>query len=125
MNPDGLQEESLTKRILGAAMSVSNALGAGFLESVYHRALVIALKDEGLDTRSEVSMEVRFKGSPVGQFSADILVEGKVIIELKAVSGLTHEHQAQLMNYLRASGVRVGMLINFGKPRLEWKRIVL
>jgi len=124
MNTDELIEGELTDRILGAAMAVSNALGAGFLESVYHRALIIALRDAGLNARSEVAMEVRYKDQLVGEFVADIVVEGRVILELKAVSGITNEHQAQLMNYLFASGMQVGLLLNFGKPRLEWKRLV-
>jgi len=121
---DGLIEGELTRQIIEAAMAVSNSLGSGFLESVYHKALLIALKDRGLDARSEVALEVHYKEQSVGSFNADIIVGNSIILELKAATGITQEHQAQLMNYLRASGLKVGLLINFGKPRLEWKRIV-
>jgi GxxExxY protein len=124
MKTDELIEGELTDRILGAAMAVSNALGTGFLESVYHKALIIALRDNGLKASPNVSMEVRYKDQPVGQFVADIVVEGRIILELKAVSGLNNEHQAQLMNYLLASDLKVGLLLNFGNPRLQWKRLV-
>lgn len=124
MNTDELVEGELTERILSAAFSVSNALGAGFLESVYHKAMMIALQDRNLEARSEVPMEVSYQHQVVGHFIADIVVENRVILELKACSGLTHEHQAQLMNYLHASRLKVGLLLNFGKSRMEWKRIV-
>ena len=114
--------EDLTHRILEACFEVSNELGAGFLESVYEKALVIALREKGLKAEAHVPQRVAFHGQIVGNFYADILVENAVILELKAVRALLPEHQAQILNYLKATGVDVGMLINFAKPRLEYRR---
>lgn len=127
MNTDGkgeLIEKELTERIIGACMEVSNELGAGFLESVYERALVIALTARGLKVQVQAPLEVRFRGHLVGEFYADILVEGRVVVEVKAAKALNAEHEAQLINYLRATGIKVGLLVNFGRPRVEWKRLV-
>jgi GxxExxY protein len=113
----------LTERILEACFEVSNELGAGFLESVYQKALVIALGGKGLQAQEQVPLAVTFRGQAVGEFWADLLVEGKVILELKAAQALTPEHQAQLINYLKATGIDVGLLINFGRPKLEYRRL--
>jgi len=102
---------------------VSNELGAGFLESVYQNALMLALRQKGLEVQAQVPLTVGFRGEEVGHFFADILVEDKVIVELKAVSTLVPEHQAQVINYLKASNLEVGLLVNFGKPRIEIKRL--
>lgn len=115
--------KELTWKILEACFEVSNELGSGFLESVYQSALMIALKQKGLSVQSQSPLSVCFRGEQVGQFFADILVENKVIIELKAVSALTGEHQAQVLNYLKGTGKEVGLLINFGKPKMEYKRL--
>ena len=114
----------MTDKIIGACIEVSNELGSGFLESVYQKATLRALRQIGLHVAAQVPLEVIFRNEVVGEFFADILVEAKVILELKAVRALLPEHEAQLMNYLRATGIRVGLLVNYGKPRLEWKRIV-
>jgi GxxExxY protein len=118
-----LEHEEVTARILGACFDVINELGAGFLESVYQKALLIALREKGLRAEGEVPLTVRFRAQPVGEFSADILVEGKVVVELKAVKALAPEHSAQVINYLKATGLTVGLLVNFGAPRLEYKRL--
>jgi len=118
-----LIHEELTAKIIEACFEVSNELGAGFLESVYQNALVVALKQKGLQARMQVPLTVKFRAVEVGQFFADILVEDKVIVELKAVSALTPEHQAQVINYLKASEIEVGLLVNFGRPRIEMKRL--
>lgn len=115
--------EELTGKILEACFEVSNELGSGFLESVYQSALIIALKQKSLSVQAQTPLSVYFRGEQVGQFFADILVEDKVIIELKAVSALTGEHQAQLLNYLKGTGKQVGLLINFGRPKIEYKRL--
>jgi len=115
--------EELTEKVLAACFEVIKELGAGFLESVYEKALVIALRDIGLDVRAQVPIPVEFRGQSVGEFVADILVAGKVVVELKAAKALLPEHQAQLINYLNATGVEVGLLVNFGNPRLEYKRL--
>ncbi len=115
--------EELTAKIIEASFEVVNELGAGFLESVYQQAMLVALAQKRLRVRSQAPISVMFRGQSVGEFYADILVEDKVIVELKAVSALTPAHQAQVINYLKATGVEVGLLINFGRPRLEYKRL--
>ncbi len=112
----------LTEKILKACFEVINELGPGFLESVYQNALLIALKQKGLKVQAQYPLVVTFRGEVVGQFYADILVEDKVIVELKAVTSLATEHQAQVINYLKATGIDVGLLVNFGRPLLEYKR---
>lgn len=119
-----LIDKELTEKVIGACFEVSNELGCGFLESVYEKSLMIALKDKGISATAQVPLEVEFRGSNVGKFFADIVVEDRLVIELKAAKGLVAEHEAQLLNYLKASGIKVGLLMNFGKPRLEWKRFV-
>jgi GxxExxY protein len=118
-----LLHEELTGRVLEACFEVSNELGAGFLESVYEKALLVALRQKRIEAKAQVPMNVDFRGQVVGEFSADIVVEDKVVLELKAVKALTPEHQAQLINYLNATGMEVGLLINFGRPKLECKRL--
>ena len=115
--------EELTAKIIEACFEVSNELGTGFLESVYQKALELAIRQKGLKVQAQVPLTVGFRGEQVGQFFADILVEDKVIVELKAVSTLVPEHQAQVINYLKASKLEVGLLVNFGKPRIEIKRL--
>jgi GxxExxY protein len=117
-----LRYEDLTNRILGVCFEVSNELGAGFLESVYQNALVIALKSKGLHVERECPIPVYFRGENVGQFFADLVVEGLVILELKAVSALSSAHKAQVINYLKASDMDVGLLVNFGVSKLEYRR---
>jgi GxxExxY protein len=118
----GLKYEVLTGTILNCAFEVLNELGAGFLESVYEKAMLIALKQKRLEVQSQHPIGVCFRGQNVGEFYADLFVEQKVIVELKAVKTLAPEHQAQIVNYLNATGIEVGLLLNFGNPRLEYKR---
>ena len=117
-------KKELTGKISGACFEVSNELGVGFLESVYEKALFVALIEKGLHVEEQVSLEVTFRNQIVGTFYADIFVENDVVIELKAVKSLKPEHEAQLINYLKASGKHIGLLVNFGKTKLEWKRFV-
>ena len=117
-----LKHESITGTVIGCAFEVINELGAGFLESVYEKALLLALRQKGLSATDQYPAKVMFRGECVGDFYADIFVEGKVIVELKAVKSIAPEHQAQIINYLNATGIEVGLLINFGNPRLEYKR---
>ena len=114
--------EALTGQILEAAFEVSNDLGVGFLESVYEGALFLALKAKGLDVERQVPIQVYFRGELVGQFYADLVVADKVVIELKAVRVLVPEHNAQILNYLKATGKPVALLLNFGSPKLEFRR---
>lgn len=118
-----MEHEELTEKIIEACFEVSNELGAGFLETVYQNALIIALREKGLAVEAEVPLSVKFRGKSVGQYYADLLVERKVIVELKAVSALTPEHQAQVINYLKATNSSVGLLVNFGRPKIEIRRL--
>jgi GxxExxY protein len=115
--------DALTERVLGAVFEVSNTLGAGFLEKVYRRALLHELRLRGIRAAAEVSFPVSYKGHGVEYF-ADILVEDALVIELKCAERLSNEHTAQCLNYLRASGRSLCLLVNFQKPKVEWKRIV-
>lgn len=115
--------EELTGKILEASFEVIRELGSGFLESVYERSLLIALRHKGLNATPQVPLNVKFRGAIVGDFYADILIEEKVLVELKAVSRILSEHKAQVINYLKATGIDVGLLINFGNPKLEYYRL--
>jgi GxxExxY protein len=106
---------SLVEKVVGASYEVANVLGAGFLEKVYER---------GLTVKSQAPFPVIYKGQCLGDYLADLLVEEKLIVELKCVDRFSNEHLAQCINDLRASGVKLALLINFQKPRIEWKRIV-
>ena len=110
--------------VVGAAYEVSNVLGAGFLEKVYERALVkeLALRDVALQT--QVAFPVAYKGQWIGEYVADLVVGDRLIVELKCVESFSNQHIAQCINYLKASGLHLALLINFQKPRIEWKRIV-
>jgi len=114
--------EELTEKILKACFEVSNELGCGFLESVYLRALLIALAQAGLKAETQKPLTVMFRGQSVGDFFPDIIVEDTILLELKAVKALAPEHLAQVMNYLKATGIEVGFLLNFGAPKLEYRR---
>ena len=125
MDTDRSALNALTERIIGCAYRVGNALGSGFVEKVYENALAIELQKEGLEARQQASIQVRYQGELVGEFAADLLVENQVIVELKAVKALDEVHVAQCLNYLKASGLRLCLLLNFGKPKVEIKRVVL
>ena len=118
-------ESGLTEAVIGAAFEVSNTLGTGFFEKFYERALVRELKEQGVRVDSQVPFSVIYKGHCVGEYFADILVEGELVVELKCVERLTGEHTAQCLNYLKASGKQLCLLLNFQRSRLEVKRVVL
>ena len=118
-----MKHADLTERILGAFYQVYNALGWGFLEKVYHAALLHELRKRGLRVETKAKFDVYYDGVLVGEYFADVLVEGAVILELKAVEQLAPEHEAQLLNYLKASSVEVGLLLNFG-PKPQFRRKV-
>ena len=120
MNKVFLYKE-LTDKAIKCFYKVYDELGTGFLESVYEKSLMIELKDIGLNSINQKSLNVYYKNQLVGDFKADIIVEDKIIIEIKAVSKLTAQHEAQLINYLKATGIKVGLLVNFGEE-LEFKR---
>jgi GxxExxY protein len=118
-------ETDLTEAVIGSALEVANVLGAGFMEKVYERALIRELALHGLNAKAQTSFPFCYKGQCVGDYVADLVVEGKLIVELKCVDRFANEHLAQCINYLKASGLRVALLINFQRPRVEWKRILL
>jgi len=125
MNADGrgLKHKELTDKIIGVFYEVYNELGHGFLESVYERAIAIALSQAGMQVERQLPLEVTFRGHVVGDFRADLIVERSVILELKAAAGIDPSHEAQLLNYLRATEIEVGLVLNFGsKP--QFKRMV-
>ncbi|HYS23884.1 MAG TPA: GxxExxY protein [Candidatus Eisenbacteria bacterium] len=119
-----LIEWELTEKVLGAAFKVLNTLGTGFLEKVYENALSFQLQRIGLSVESQKVFHVKYEGAIVGEYQADLVVAGKVIAECKAISNMDSVHEAQLINYLKASGVHVGLLINFGRPTLQYRRLV-
>ena len=114
----------ITGLILKFAFEVHNSLGCGFLEKVYERALIYELNKNDLKAETQKSMKITYKGQSVGIYTADLIVENKVIVELKTVDYLTIIHKAQALNYLKASGYDVALILNFAKPRLEYKRVV-
>ena len=123
MDESELLHGEVTRRVIGAFYYVYNRLGHGFLESVYQKALANTLERTGTRVLREAPMTVEFEGVAVGDFRADLVIEDRVIVEVKAVDQLGAVHEAQLMNYLRASGVDIGLLLNFG-PKATFRRLV-
>lgn len=121
-NYDGLHVD-ITERIIGAFYEVYKHLGHGFLEKVYEKALAQELVAVGLPVQTQMPLSIRYKGILVGEYVADLVVDSKVIAEIKAARNLTPEHHAQLLNYLKATGIQVGLLLNFG-PNPQIKRLV-
>jgi len=121
--PLGLKHSDLTEKIIGIFYDVYNELGHGFLESTYAEALVIALEEARLSAAREVPVPAWFRGRKVGQYYADLIVEGAVLLELKAARTLDSAHEAQLLHYLRATEVEVGLLLNFGL-RPQFRRLL-
>lgn len=115
----------ITYAINGAVFEVNRILGPGFLEKVYENALVVELRKRGLKVESQVPVKVSYKGEVVGEYVGDIVVEGKVLVELKTVEQLSKVHEAQLLNYLKATGIKVGLLINFKDVKADIRRMVL
>ena len=114
--------DELTEQVIGLAMKVHRTLGPGFLESVYQRALLLELRRAGLAVESEKPLRVIYEGECVGDFSADMLVEDRLIIELKAVQEIAGAHEVQTVNYLVATGMDDALLLNFGAASLQFKR---
>ncbi len=119
-----MEYKKLTETIIGCAYRVYNKLGFGFLESVYGKCLMIELRKEGMKAESQQAIVVRYDDAVVGEFVADIVVEGTIIVELKSVRRIVLSHEVQLVNYLVATGKPVGLLLNFGKSKVEVKRKV-
>lgn len=118
-----LEKDELTEKIIGCAYKVANELGSGFLEKVYENALAIELAESGLRAEQQVPIQVTYRGKKVGDFFGDLLVEGTVLVELKAAKDLDDIFYAQCLNYLRATGKSVCLLMNFGKPELQVRRV--
>ena len=116
--------DKLSEKVIGCAYAVSNVLGAGFLEKVYENALAHELRKSGLRVEQQHSLRVQYDGVIVGEYAADLLVEDCLPVELKAVKDLDEVHLAQCLNYLKATGLSLCLLINFGKPKVDVRRVV-
>ncbi len=123
MDARALKHAGVTEAVIGVFYQVYNELGRGFLESVYEHAMGLALTQAGLNAVRQSPIRVWFRGQVIGEFRADLVVENSVLVELKAAVAITPDHQAQLLNYLRATEFDVGLILNFG-PRPEFKRMV-
>ena len=124
VNMNDLKHSEITEKIIGASYKVHNTLGYGFLEKVYQNSLSIELRSLDLEVDVEKPIKVLYNGEIVGNYVADIVVEDKVIVEIKAVKELSGIHEVQLVNYLKATGIEVGLLINFGTS-VQVKRRVM
>ena len=125
MNTDKglLGNVQITEAIIGAAFRVADALGSGFLEKVYENALAMELRKEHHEVEQQRAIEVWYKGRTVGLYQADLIVDRAVVVELKAVASLDRSHRAQCLNYLRATRMETGLVINFGRPRIDVQRV--
>lgn len=117
-----MEDEALTQAVIGCAMKVHRTLGPGFLESVYENAFAHEMRKAGLNVECQVPIQVRYDGIVVGDFFADMRVDDRILVENKAVQALVPAHEVQLVNYLTATGIEVGLLINFGASSLQFKR---
>jgi len=122
MNADELNE--LSEKVIGCAYAVSNGLGCGFLEKVYENALAYELRKANLRVQQQCPVRIRYDGELVGEYAADLLVEDSMLVELKAVKEFDDVHMAQCLNYLKATGLKLCLLLNFGKSRVDVKRVV-
>ena len=113
----------LVRQVVGCAYAVSNTLGAGFFEKVYEKAMVVELQHAGFEVQSQVRYSVTYRGHCVGDYLADLVVDGRMVVELKCVDEFSNEHLGQCLNYLEASGLECALLINFKHPRVEWKKV--
>jgi GxxExxY protein len=119
-----LLHQEATRRIIGAAFEVHDELGYGFLERVYQRALQVELIRRGASAEIEKRIQVQYKGAVVGEYDADLIVDGCVVVEIKVAPQYDNRDEAQLLNELKAMGIKVGMLVNFGRAKVEYKRLV-
>jgi len=117
--------KDLSYKVVGLAMQVHTELGYGFLEKVYENALMILLGENAIIAEQQIPIKVHFHGQIVGEYVADILVEDCIILELKAQDKIIENHKAQTLNYLKATGLKLAILLNFGKHKLEYERLVL
>jgi GxxExxY protein len=125
ITPKQFKYKELTHEILNAAFEVHNILGCGFLEKVYEKALAYELKLRGLSVETQKEKKVYYKKFDVGLYISDMVIENKIIVELKTVEAISNIHEAQLLNYLKVSGYEVGLILNFANTKLEYKRLVM
>ena len=116
--------EALVEKVIGAAYEVSNVLGAGFLEKIYERALMEELNLRGIRVKAQAPYPVAYKGKLIGTYAADLVVEDRLLVEVKCVDAFSNEHLAQCINYLKVSRLHLALLINFRRPKVEWRRVV-
>ena len=119
------EHDALTEQIIGCGYEVSNVLGCGFLEKVYENALAVELTQAKISVQQQVPLQVTYKGNVVGEYQADLLAEKRLLVELKVAKSLEEVHMAQCINYLKATGLKTCLLLNFGTPRIGIKRISL
>ncbi|MHC4560523.1 MAG: GxxExxY protein [Planctomycetota bacterium] len=124
MSKEGFLYKDLTREIIGAAMEVHKTLGCGFLESVYEESLAVEFSLRGIQFKRQKSLDVFYKGQNVKQFICDFLVADVVMVALKAVKEITESQKAQVLNYLRATNLKLGLLLNFGASSLQYKRVI-
>jgi len=119
-----LLHRDVTEKVIGCAFTVHNELGHGFLERVYENALAVELRERGFAVELQKHLMIRYHNVVVGDYIADMIVNEQVLIEVKAAQGLDNSHTAQCLNYLKATGIRVGLLLNFGSTKLQFKRLI-
>ncbi len=124
-NNKDIVHKELSYKVVGLAMEVHSKLGFGFLEKVYENALMVLFEKHEIPAQQQVPLRIYFEGKPVGEYYADILVDSKIILELKAADRIADVHRAQVLNYLRATRLRLGMIFNFAKKSFEYERFVL
>lgn len=124
-NNKDIVHRELSYKVVGLAMEVHSKLGFGFLEKVYENALMVLFEKHEIPAQQQAPLRIYFEGKPVGEYYADILVDSKIILELKAVDRIADVHRAQVLNYLRATRLRLGMIFNFAKKSFEYERFVL
>ncbi|MGA7878122.1 MAG: GxxExxY protein [Desulfoferrobacter sp.] len=124
-NKRQLIEKDLTFRVVGCAMTVLNELGHGLREKTYERALCVEFKHQGISFQQQGSYPVFYRGEQIDDYIPDLEVEGRLIVEIKTVDKVIDEHIGQVLNYLKITGLVVGVILNFKKPKLEWKKVVL
>ena len=124
MNNEKIFHKELSYKIIGVAMQVHRGLGFGFLEKVYENAMMVLLRKEMINSVQQAAITVHFMGVVVGEYYADILADDRIILELKSLEKITDAHKAQALNYLKATGKKLAIILNFGKDRLEYERLV-
>ena len=117
------EPDTIIYSIISACFEVSNVLSGGFMEKVYERALFEELSIRGIPVQTQASLQVEYKGKSVGQYFCDMLVYGKLVVELKCVGCIADEHIAQTINYLKATGLHLAIIVNFQNPKLEWRKV--